>query len=716
MKIYRNNTEKIILRLLKESPKSFTELKKTGYEELQSDATLSRNLNRLIEKDLIVKFNPPEKTPHVRFRYELTQNYHDQTEKDVKKSRLQSWISSKMESQLIFNFLNRFLKDEYPLLIYSSDFDNLILDIYSYFKYFNLTLNKIIKNPKYYIYTILYLILYHPDQKYKEFQESIQLNSFDFQDLILEFKSNKAIEEFQFKFSSDKVSKFYLISEDPILHNFKEEIETLFEKFLICWEFPNVQFEENYDFLLHFSQYILDNELNTIRPNKSNLVQFFTDNKICLLIFIREYIWEFLEKLRIDSDLEPPFKLLEFKEKNKIRRKILLSPQILPSSEKRSIENYFYNIKIEKDKRILFLKELITRLAININEYKDTENILEREKFIYLKSHLLLLLKIFQRIDNNLYDKFRKSKEVLTKFNRIKFSYSSFSDEIFNDIVDLEIGLGKKVDYLKRSFTIRFFLERIDHFLNQISLGKVKKSDLVEKIKQIYNIATKNFSKNTQYPFIKKKIEIITHGITIFPDSEISESTKMIIKKHTKSPEIQEDKFPFKIVFPKKQFVFEINDFENWEYIFKRNQNQPLQLIKHLDMLFFQSNNFSNLDRLEALALLMLRCYGIDWALRYLNIYLNYLKWFFMRTDNLNIIEINNSTERSTVIKIIDFIGDIIKLVVHWEYRDRHNAEKYMHQVSNIFNDLIDKNQKLFDKGLLKSYNIKFKDLIKKMR
>lgn len=87
-----------------------------------------------------------------------------------------------------------------------------------------------------------------------------------------------------------------------------------------------------------------------------------------------------------------------------------------------------------------------------------------------------------------------------------------------------------------------------------------------------------------------------------------------------------------------------------------------------------------------------------------------------MRTDNLNIIEINISTERTTVIKIIDFIGDIIKLVVHWEYRDRHNAEKYMHQASNIFNDLIDKNQKLFDKGLLKSYNIKFKDLIKKMR
>ena len=132
MKIYLNHTENIILELLKESPKSFTELKKTGYEELQSDATLSRNLNRLTEKNLIVKSYPPEKVPHVRFRYELTQNYHDQTENDIKKGRLQSWISSKMESQLIFNFLKHFLEDEYPLLIHSSDFDSLILDAVSY--------------------------------------------------------------------------------------------------------------------------------------------------------------------------------------------------------------------------------------------------------------------------------------------------------------------------------------------------------------------------------------------------------------------------------------------------------------------------------------------------------------------------------------------------------------------------------------------------------
>lgn len=55
-------------------------------------------------------------------------------------------------------------------------------------------------------------------------------------------------------------------------------------------------------------------------------------------------------------------------------------------------------------------------------------------------------------------------------------------------------------------------------------------------------------------------------------------------------------------------------------------------------------------------------------------------------------------------------------LVVHWEYRDRYNAEKYMRQARKIFNDLINKHQTLFETGFLKSYNIKFKELIKKMR
>ena len=85
MKVYLNETQKIIIQLLNESPKSFTELKQAGGEDLKSDATLSRNLNRLVDENLIEKFDPPEKIPHIRFRYRLTQIYHDQKEVDQKK-------------------------------------------------------------------------------------------------------------------------------------------------------------------------------------------------------------------------------------------------------------------------------------------------------------------------------------------------------------------------------------------------------------------------------------------------------------------------------------------------------------------------------------------------------------------------------------------------------------------------------------------------------
>ena len=87
MKNFLNNTENRIVELLKESPKAFTELKEAGGEDLQSDATLSRNLNRLQEKELIEKFDPIKKIPHIRFRYRLTENYHDQSEIDLKKKK-----------------------------------------------------------------------------------------------------------------------------------------------------------------------------------------------------------------------------------------------------------------------------------------------------------------------------------------------------------------------------------------------------------------------------------------------------------------------------------------------------------------------------------------------------------------------------------------------------------------------------------------------------
>jgi len=640
----------------------------------------------------------------------LTEKYHDQEEVDLKKKRLQIWISSRMESQSIFNFIKHFLEDEYPFLTQSLNFNEILLDIYSYAKYFDLSFNKIIKNPNYYLHTILYLILYHPDQKYRDLHGVIQLGNSEYQSLISEFKLNESLEEFQFKNSINNDLKFYLISEDPILHNFKEQIETYFQKFLICWEFPDVKFEENFDFLFHFSHFILDNELKKANANKRNLIKFFNENKICLLTFIREYLWEFLEKLKIESELEPPFKLLDFEEKTKILSKILLSSKIFPSSEKRNIENYFYTSGIEEERNFLFLKDLIMNLASKINDNIGKVNKYEVERLVYLKSHLLLLLKIFQTIDNNLYDNFRKSKEILTTFNQIKLSYSYFSDEIFNDIVELKIGLGEKIDYEKRSFTIRFLLERIDHILNLYSQGRMPQSYTIEKIKHIYNIVTSHFSENVQYPFIKKKKKIYSHDLNIFPDSEVSEPKIQIIKKNLENLEVPQEKFLFRGAFPKKEY-----ELEEWGSIFKKYQNKPLRLIECLDILFFHNFNFGNIEKLEEFALLLLKYYGIGWTHRYLNLYFNYLNWYVIRKENISKIEIGLHIDRISFIQIIEFIANIFKAVIYWEYRERADTNKYIQEAYRIYNDLVSTNKDLFDSGLLNTFKLKLNGLKKKL-
>ncbi|MFW9873261.1 MAG: hypothetical protein ACFFG0_09180 [Candidatus Thorarchaeota archaeon] len=721
MKIDLNNTEKKIIEILKASPKSFTELKEAGGKELQSDATLSRNLNRLQDKRLIEKFDPPEKMSNIRFRYRLSKNYYDQNELDIKKMRLQNWISSKRDSQTIFNFLRHYLEDEYPTLILDTDLINsneLLLDIYSYCKYYNLTIDKILKNPKNYIDTILFLIIHHPDQKYINLQEVIKFNSYEFQDLISEFKKNGALEEFRFidKDSSNKNEKFYLISEDPVLHGFRQEIETIFQKFLICWELPNIKFEDNFDFLLRYSYNIIDDKLYDGDSNKNDLLQFFTQNKICLIIFIREYIFEFLNKLDLDSELEPPFKLLDFKEKDKIRSEILLSHQILNSSEKKNIEYYFYDNKIEKERRIRSLKSLIKKIAKIINENADLKNKYELEQLVYIKSHLLLLLKIFQKIDVELYDNFRKSKEILTKFPHIKLSYSYFSEEIFSDIINLEIGFGENFDYEKRSFTIRFLLERIDHLLNQFSIGRLNKSDVIEKIQKIYNIPTKYFSQNVQYPFLRKKIKIDSLGLNIFSNSEISELKKKLMSNESENAQIYEDIYLFEGVFTKKQFIYEEEKFEGWDKLLANFKDDPFRLIEYLDVFLYHSSDFNNIMKLEDLVILILNQYGIEWTLRYLNNYLNYIKWFLWRNESKNILKINLTIEREILIKIIDFIGHCIRMNIYWEYRERSSTKSFYFEANKLYTDLIDNYKFIFDRDILLSYKEKFNSLKERLQ
>ncbi|KKL28959.1 hypothetical protein LCGC14_2369950, partial [marine sediment metagenome] len=235
-------------------------------------------------------------------------------------------------------------------------------------------------------------------------------------------------------------------------------------------------------------------------------------------------------------------------------------------------------------------------------------------------------------------------------------------------------------------------------------------SNVNEIIQVIYHITTKYFSKNIQELFLRR---IHSRDLKIFPDSEIVELENQLIKKKTEIQEIQGDIYPFKGVFPRK---FEETKFEGWEQVLNKYQSNPLKLIECFDTVFYHTDAYSNLEKLEELALLLLKHYRIDWTLRYLNIYLNYLKWFIRRKDSLSIPEINIAIDRKTYIQIIEFIGNYIRLTIYWEYRERSNAKTYMQKTNKIYIDLIDKNQTLFESGLLKSYKERLNDLEKQLR
>jgi len=692
-----------LINYLKESPKSFKELKKSGDKSLKNDSTLNRYLKKLKRKGFIEKEYPEVKVSGIRFRYKLTKNYYEQIELNTKKSKLENWVSSKIESQYIFNFIKHFLEDENPVLTETRNFNSILLDIYSYIKYLNLSFKKITENPNLYVNCIVYIILNHPDQKYKSFQDSFQLNILEFEDLISDFKRNESLKEFQFKCPTKNVEERYLIAEDPILHNFKEQIETYFQKFLMCWEFPDVYFDKNYYFLYHFSYFVLDNEYIKIKKNSKDLVNFFQKNQLCLLIFIREYLWEFLKKLELESEFEPPFLLLDYAQKKEAVSNIFLSPAPLPSNEKKKIENFLYKIHTKEESNLDFLKNLILKVILKITESSDFLNIHEQETLVFYKIHLQFLLRVFQNIDNKSYQEFKKDKANNLDLSNIRLSYSSLSDEIFEDIIKLRIGFGEKVDYEKRSFTIRFLLERIDHFENLLNIGKMDLAIATERIKEVYIFVTKHFSKKIQYQFIKKIQKIDIEDIKSLIDSETIELFKIPNNNKIEKESGETREFPFAVVFPEKEISI-----KKWEFILEDIQNKPLKFIEVGDQLLYTKFGFANVEKLVDYALVLLKYYGKYWTIKYIDLFFHYSKWFINRKQTID--EFYELMNRQIIIKIFDLLRNVIKAIVYWEYRERSDTIQHVKQANRIYEEI-----KYVNNDLVNNFMLKLDELQKKI-
>ena len=346
----------------------------------QSHATFSRGLKTLKEKKYIETYTPKDLDFKGKFKYRISEKYHKEEQEEKKGDHIHILISTELKSKSLFQNIQRFFQTSYSTIsfgIYDFTLNEILLDTYAYLNYFNLNIDRIVGNRSLFINGILYLISSHPDQKYVKLKEKIKYNPLEFRDLISKFKKDRSAYEFGFKNpnSSSKEMKYFLIAEDPLLFNLKQKIETIFEKFLICWEFPKIQFEKHFDFFQNYSHHIFKESFSGIDPNRSEINFFFQKFKMCLLTFIRSHLMNWLEELHLTYEKEPPLNVLPVNEKRKLRTRILLSYEAIPTNEKENLKQYFLNQKIDREERHEQLVQVIKKLAKKISDNYEKETI-----------------------------------------------------------------------------------------------------------------------------------------------------------------------------------------------------------------------------------------------------------------------------------------------------------------------------------------------------
>ncbi|MHA1147590.1 MAG: winged helix-turn-helix domain-containing protein [Promethearchaeota archaeon] len=619
--------EKIIINLLEKEDLSYTEIQERRRDKLSSGTSLSKYLKNLKKLNLIEDY----KTPDSRYRskYRLTEEYHNIKKRDFKKNRINQWMEDRTDWQIILNLLQRHLETHYPNVL--QEYPNFklrdfVIDIYSYMKYFQFDVKLLYSEFQYYINLVIYLIINHPDGKYNRFKDIFKLSIFSFNDVINQLKINEQLESFSYKENQnnqliiDDSINYFLITEDPILNLFKKEIETLFPKFLLCWEFPNVKLEEYFSFLLQFSYSILSNSYEiVIRSKKEPLIDFYQRFKSCLIIYIREYIFSFLNILRLKSDKaevenRPPLELLPAKEKIEYREKLLVSSISLPNSIKKSIESFFVSQKSLDKEIIKHLISIIKKLAQDIEDKFNSSDLIQSSELIYKKSHLMFLLRVFHKLDNKLYKKFQN--DTITDFPNLRMSYSYLSDNIFETIIKYNIGVEKEDDYLKSSFVIRNFFERIRHLSNLIKL-EGNQPHIIQKFKEIFNLVEKNFSQKINIQFLKQKINIFLEGVQI----ETREDIYMLINRL-----VELDNKDLDLGKLAMQYYVKYKDLDEFNTIFKKFQLSLKEKIKILE-------NF-----IETIPL--------DFDLfNFLDIEKSYDREFFLKEDIQNKIKIQTDLE-----------------------------------------------------------------------
>ena len=535
--------EKRIIELIQQSDKSFTELRDSGEDLLRSDATLNRLLKNLKRMNYIESYPVNEPNTRIKKRYRLTKNYHDEREAEGKNIQISKMIKTRLNWQNVFDNLINFLELEYPIFFQNPDVieaKDVYSDIFSYLIFFNIDYEILKDNSKLYFELMLYLILHHPDEKYKSIQKEFEFNPIEYKNIINDFKNMNKLEEFVFRheLNSQEIIN-YLISDDPILYFIRQQVDTYFFKFLLCWQFPGVFLEDHFDLIFNFSHQIYQDLMNKfISGSNKSLLRFLKQNRICILNYAREYILEFLNKIKIETattDTKYPLELLPRQQKEDYIAELILSPEILTRVEKRYLENNIIFLGPSDPEKIDLVKDMIIRVIEKIEELSIVDY--KKEEVLSLKSRLLILIRIFYQSDKKLYRKFKK--EYNSKIGQKKISYSLISKDLFTGIKELLLDLDFKREDIKKKFMIRQFLERIDHISNKIKNKSEAKEIFYQEISEIFNIVSKILSEKSQYPFYKKKCDLFFKDIKIIKESDVISIINKLKKIYPRNSEVQ---------------------------------------------------------------------------------------------------------------------------------------------------------------------------------
>ncbi|MBD3216059.1 MAG: ArsR family transcriptional regulator [Candidatus Lokiarchaeota archaeon] len=806
--------EEKIIELLRESEKSFTELNEQGGDLLKSESTLSRHLNNLKNLDYIKDF----KVDHENYRskYRLTEKFYEEYKEQNEKTKIGEIMVSRYEWQTINKILTRYLETEYPYLNQLSlpvTYRELFGDLYSYLKYFDFSRERIEENYTLFFDLALYLVYSHPDKKYDFISNYHNFKIYKFTDLIDQLKDSDKIVEFVLK-SKRKLQeeKYYLLYDDPILYLIRQRIETYFPKFIICWEFPEADLKKNFDFLLQFSNFIYD-EVRSSSTNKTELQEFFYKFKICFMIYIREYIFRFLERIRIAENDQnytlPPLQLLPNEQKMTYWSEYLLSPQMISTEEKKTFEKFIFPSEINTDQKIEYLENLISKLFNNI---KDLFNPVHKKlmlESVILESHLLFLIRIYQKYHSESYEELKK--KINKEEKDFRLSYSAISDDIFKKINENKIGLTEDANFDEIAFLIRQTTERLDHLTNIIEKGEKINKEVKHEITDILDIIAPNLDKKYIHPIYKKIINIYLKGYEIFDFEKISEIIQFLLNKYPKDIEIgillfklipyfknintfqellnmnqwdlkekvrimenvmeeipgdfditsllnidsnvipknykikeegrrkfgnstiskiednrlekiqgifskkfENDDYVFKVVFPKKYEVPSEWDIEEWESMKKKLKEDTAQLIEVLDINLYYSTTHQ-FEYLYEMLIIIYRNFGLEWALLYLDNYIEYLGWYYLRMDQIDVLKIFQIKTFENFGLILDFISNSLKSFLFWEYRDRERAKNFLSIANKNLEKMHIKMEHYQGLDVLKSYFHQYQNLFTKI-